>query len=254
MADRFVLSFDIGTQSARAVLINSKGELVGKKQVKYDVPYESENPGWAEKDPDFYFNTIAGAARALKEEYPSAFEAVEGVTITSIRDSLVNVDKDGKPLRKAIIWIDSRMAEGSPVFSGATKPLLKVLGLKDMLELQYKKSQCNWIMEKQPEIWNETYKVMFLSGYLTYKLTGVMTDACACIVGHVPFDVKKRDWADKKALTRPIFDIPEEKLHKITESCEVMGYITEDCAIATGLKAGIPVIASGSDKACELIG
>jgi sugar (pentulose or hexulose) kinase len=73
-------------------------------------------------------------------------------------------------------------------------------------------------------------------------------------VGHIPFDVKKRTWADARSLTRPIFDVPAEKLPPLTESLEVMGRVTAECAEATGLAEGLPVYAIGADKAAETIG
>lgn len=254
MEEKIVLSFDVGTQSARAILVNNKGELLGKAQRKYDTPYDSPKPGFAEKDAESYFEVIMECAAELSKKYPSIYENVAAVTVTCIRDTIVNVDKEGKPLRKAITWLDSRQVEDEPKFPATSKAIFSVVGLKNFVTLQYKKSVVNWIMQNEREIWEKTYKVMLLSGYVTYRLTGNMTDAVACIVGHIPFDVKKRDWADKKSLTRPIFDIPEEKLCKITESLEEMGKITKEVSDLTALKEGTPVIASGSDKACEMIG
>jgi predicted NBD/HSP70 family sugar kinase len=45
--DPLVLTFDIGTQSARAVLVDDKGNLLHKTQKKFDPPYFSLQPGWA---------------------------------------------------------------------------------------------------------------------------------------------------------------------------------------------------------------
>ena len=53
MKDRIVLVYDVGTQSSRALLINQRGEILAKSQVKHEVPYESPYPDWAEKDADF---------------------------------------------------------------------------------------------------------------------------------------------------------------------------------------------------------
>ena len=254
MADRIALTFDIGTQSCRAVLVNNHGEIIGKHQIAYDPPYYSPELGWAERDAKSYFEFMCQASSNLKKKYPQAFEKIEGVSITCIRDSIVNVDKDGKTLRDAIIWPDSRKTSGSPKLTPVQKTLFKTIGLSEFIDFQYKKSFVNWIMENEPEIWDKTYKVMFLSAYLTYSLTGVFTDAVASTVGHLPFDVKSRNWAPKGALTRPVFDVPEEKLVELTDSCEIMGTVTQEAAQLSGLKEGTPVFASGSDKACEIIG
>lgn len=254
MEKKFILTFDVGTQSARTLLISNEGEVIGKKQIKYEEPYVSPQPGWAEQDPDMYYRAIAKTCRELKADHEDIWDQIEGVTITTIRATYVLVDKEGKPLRPAIVWLDKRQASGEPTFKGGAKMLVKAAGLDKALSLQYKKAPCNWIMQNQPEIWEKTDKFLMLSSYLTYKLTGNMTDAVANQVGHVPFDTKNRCWLDQKAISRPIFDIPDEKLYSVSETGEVMGRITAQVAADTGLAEGLPVIATGSDKACEILG
>ena len=73
MSDRVVLVYDVGTQSSRALLINQRGEILAKSQVKHLIPYESPYPGWAEKDADFYYENICQASRELKTRYPELF-------------------------------------------------------------------------------------------------------------------------------------------------------------------------------------
>lgn len=252
--ERIVLTYDVGTQSARAHLINSKGDILITKQVTYEPAYVSPELGWAEQDPDMYYDCMCRCSKAVKEEMPELFEQVEAVTIATIRDTSVCVDKDGKPLRPAIVWLDKRQAKGHPTITGIMKPALKLMKLEDFFDLQYKKSQCNWIREEQPEIWEKTHKFLMLSGYLTFKLTGEFVDAPASLVGHIPFDNKTRTWKGPKDVVRPIFDIPVEKLPDVVETGTAFGTISAKVAEETGLKEGLPVYPSGADKACEVIG
>lgn len=252
--ERIVLTFDVGTQSARALLINNQGEILGKKQLKYDPAYVSPELGWAEQDPDMYYNIMCRCAKQLKEDMPTIFEKVEAVTLSTIRDTSVCVDEAGKPLRPAIVWLDKRQAKGEPKIPGAMKPVLKMMKLTDFFSLQYKKSQCNWIREEQPEIWEKTHKFLMLSGYLSFKLTGKFVDAAASLVGHIPFDNKNRTWKDAKDVARPIFDIPTAKLPEVIETGTPLGAVTAQVAADTGLAEGLPVYPSGADKACEVIG
>ena len=55
MEQSLVLTFDVGTQSARCLLVNESGDFEDKEQQKYKVPYLSKQPGWAEQTPDFLF-------------------------------------------------------------------------------------------------------------------------------------------------------------------------------------------------------
>lgn len=254
MEERIILAFDVGTQGSRALLINHCGEIVGKQKIQHKIPYDSNQPDWAEQRADFYYETICQAAQELKAKHPQLWDSVEAASITTIRDTSVCVDKEGKPLRQAILWLDKRKADGKPQFSQVSKMLLKAVGMEETANTQYQKSHCNWIMQKEPEIWNLTYKYLLLSGYLTFKLTGNMSDSAASLVGHIPFDSQTRSWQRKGVLTRPVFDIEPEKLCDMVEPGETLGYITEQASRDTGIKEGLPLIAAGSDKACEVLG
>ena len=252
--ERNVLIFDVGTQSARALLINNSGEILGKKQVQYDPAYFSPELGWAEQDADMYYNVMCRCARMLKEDLPVQFEKAEAIAVSCIRDTSVCVDKEGKPLRPAIVWLDKRQAKGSPKISGAMKPVLKMMKMDGFFDLQYKKSQCNWIMEEQPEIWAKTHKFLMLPSYLSFKLTGQFRDAAASLVGHIPFDNKNRTWKDAKDVARPIFDLPTEMMPEVVETGNLIGNLTAQAAADIGLPEGTPIYPAGADKACEVIG
>lgn len=252
--EHVVLVFDVGTQSSRSMLVDSKGHVLAIEKMKHEPAYFADNLDWAEQDADYYYDCICKTSQICKEKNPDLWKRIEAVTITTIRDTVVCVDKEGKPLRRAILWLDKRLAEGSPVFPATSKIALKAVGMEKTADLQYKKSHCNWIRENEPEIWAKTDKFLFLSGYLIYKLTGNMKDAKASMIGHIPYDNKRRCWQKASALTRPVFPVEEEKLCELAETGEVLGYITESMENDSGIKAGIPVIASGSDKACEIMG
>ncbi len=254
MTDKIVLVFDVGTQSSRALLINNHGEILAKSQRKHQPPYVSPRPDWAERDADLYYKDISACSKELKDKYPELFSRVEAASLTTIRDTAVCVDADGRPLRPAILWLDRRMAAGSPEYTGPKKTLLKVARLEDMVRLQYQKGHCNWLMQNEPEVWDKTYKYLLLGGYLTYCLTGEMAEAAASIVGYVPFDNKARKWQGQDTLTRPIFNVPDSKLCKVVETGGVLGKISKQASEDTGLPEGMTLIATGSDKACEILG
>ena len=178
-----VLVFDIGTQSTRALLISSDGQVIAKAQKGHHPAYISKQSGWAEQEADFYYENICRVARQLKEGFPEAYAAAEAVTLTTIRCTSVCVGSDGKPLRPAILWLDQRRAKGRPRLKPWGAAAVKAAGMTKTLRLQYEKSHCNWIRENEPEVWAKTDKYVLLGTYLNYKLTGRMADSTASIVG-----------------------------------------------------------------------
>ncbi|MBK5252885.1 MAG: FGGY-family carbohydrate kinase [Peptostreptococcaceae bacterium] len=251
---KLALTFDIGTQSARGVLIDPDGNIVAKEKVAFKKPYFSKNPGWAEQESDFYWENICNISVALKLKAESLWEDIVVVSITTIRDTNVCVDKEGKPLRPAILWLDKRKAEGKTVLDIKRKAIFKVAGMTETVNMIKQASPCNWIMENEKDIWEKTDKYLMLSGYMNFKFTGEMVDSKASIIGHVPFNHKKQEWMDEKGLTFPVMPVPKEKLSELVDPGTVIGRITKKASEETGIKEGIPFVATASDKGCETIG
>lgn len=252
--ERIVLVFDVGTQSTRALLVNNRGEILTKVKIQHEPAYFSVSADLAEQDADFYYECICRASQKLKEEQPQRWQRIEAVTITTIRSTTVCVDREGKPLRPAFVWLDNRKAGGKPTFSQLAKLMLKAVGMEKTANMQYQKAQCNWMREKENELWKKTDKYLMISGYLIFKLCGQMADSAASMVGRVPFDHRMRRWQKQGDLTRPIFPVEREKLCEIIEPGEQIGRITAQAAKDTGIPQGLPLIAAGADKACEILG
>ena len=105
-----ILTFDFGTQSVRASVYDKKGACLAFKQKTYEPAYFSPKPGYAEMDPNYYFECLCECSKALAKENPELLERVAGIEIDCFRDSAVLLDKDritptdlsevGYPIRK----------------------------------------------------------------------------------------------------------------------------------------------------------
>jgi sugar (pentulose or hexulose) kinase len=249
-----ILTFDIGTQSTRALLVNSRGEIIHKVQKIYETPYYSKQPGWAEQRAEFYWETICEASRELRAKADEIWNNIIAVTCSTIRDTVVCLDRDYKPLRDIILWNDDRQAGKLPPFPPVLNMVLMASGMKDGVELQRQRSPCNWIALHEPEIWEKTYKFALISAWLTYQFCGTLADSSASTIAHIPFDAKTRSWMKPTDIRRVIFDVAEDKLYDLVEPETELGKITAECAEKTGIRAGLPLIATGSDKGCETLG
>lgn len=254
MGDPLVLTFDIGTQSARCLLVRPDGSFADICQIKYEEPYFSRNPGWAEQRPDFYYDHICQIGKTVCERNAELLPDVIAVTLTVIRDTVLCLDKDNKPLRDIILWLDKRQADFNDPFPLISKLLFKLVGMTEKTEIIYRATAANWIMQHEPEIWKNTAQFVMLPTYLNYKMTGVLKDSEANMIGHVPFDNKPRTWKKKSDITRCVYDIEPEKLCSLVKSGEVIGNITKEFSEKSGIPEGLPLIATGSDKGCETLG
>lgn len=248
-----ILVIDNGTQSVRAMLFDKKGTLLEK--VKIDIePYFSIQPGWAEQEPEYFWGKVCQACRKILQTFDGSNYHLSAVGVTAQRNTVVNVDKTGRSLRPAIHWLDQRRIKKKRVISHMSNLAFKLVKMDQVVTYAYAESESNWIRENQPDIWEKTHKYLFLSGYLTFMLTGEFVDSVGCQVGYLPFDYKTFTWTKPGHLYRKMFPMEMDKLPRLIPQTKIMGEITEEASRATGIAKGTPVIAAAADKACEILG
>jgi sugar (pentulose or hexulose) kinase len=248
-----ILAIDNGTQSVRALIFDLKGNLVDSSRVMLE-PYFSEQPGWAEQHLAYYWDSLCQACQQLWQQTEVPKEAIAGAALTTQRATMVNVDRQGRPLRPAVVWLDQRRTEGLQPVGGLWGMAFKLVGMTETVAYLQAEAESNWIHAHQPEIWEQTHKYLFLSGYFTYRLTGRYVDSVGCQVGYVPFDYKSLRWASPRDWKWQAVPMDPTVLPDLVPPAGLLGEITPEAAGATGLPVGLPLIAAAADKACEVIG
>ncbi len=248
-----ILSIDNGTQSLKALVFDLKGDLYAAAKVTFE-PYVTPKPGWAEQDPDLFWQALCDACQKLWHDDETLAERIAGVALTTQRATVVPVDSDGKPLRPAILWLDQRRSHGLPPLSGPWGILFKIAGLSKTIAYLMAEAEANWIRIHEPHVWERIDKYLLLSGYLSYRLTGEFTDSIGCQVGYIPFDYKHLRWASEWSWKWRCLPLRPEMLPRLVEPTQALGIITESAARQTGIPAGLPLVAAATDKACEVIG
>ena len=103
MTKKYIVSFDQGTTSSRAILFNEQGSIVATAQKEFQQIYPQ--PGWVEHDPMEIWGTQSGMAREVLETSGVRPQEVAAVGITNQRETTVVWDKHtGKPVCNAIVW------------------------------------------------------------------------------------------------------------------------------------------------------
>lgn len=254
MSNDYVLAIDFGTQSVRAIIYNDRGVEICKAKVPFN-PYFSLNSGWAEQNPEVYWDSMVEAIARVKAEYPLGFERIFAVGVTTIRDTITFVDSDFNVLRPFLVWLDEReCSHVEDVIPLHQKIKLRIAKMYDSFCGIRKVTKMNWVHENEPEVWEKTHKIIQLSGYINHRLTGARVDSVASQIGHLPFDYRHQRWQTKKSVNSYLTDAGADKMIDLVDSTSIIGTITAKAASETGLKAGLPVIACGSDKGCETFG
>ncbi len=250
---QYVLSIDNGTQSIRALLFDLQGNLEAKSQVHIE-PYFSEHPGWAEQHAEVFWENLCLACHNLWENTEIKKEALAGVAVTTQRSCVICMDKNGKPLRPFFSWLDQRRTEGIQPIGGIMGVLFKLARVDQTVRYLQAEAEANWISTHQPEIWEKTDKFLMLSGYHIFRLTGEYRDSVGSQVGYIPFDYKRLQWCRDKDWKWKVSPITREMLPELVPPGGILGKITKEASLATGIPEGLPVVAAATDKACEVLG
>ncbi|MBX3528019.1 MAG: FGGY-family carbohydrate kinase [Rhodoblastus sp.] len=248
-----LLSIDCGTQSVRALVFDLQGELVGRRQHVFDT-YVTPRDNWLEHDAEEFWRATGAVCRALFEERPDLQARIKGVAVTTQRGSLVLVDEQGVAIRPFIIWLDQRRASRPPKAPLAWRAAFALARVSDTIDYLTRQAELNWIAENEPDALKRAHKILLVSGWLNYKLTGEFVDAIGSQVGYIPFDFKKQDWAGRLDWRWKALSARREQMPDIRPAGALLGGLTAQAAAALGLTEGLPVIAAAADKACEVAG
>lgn len=253
MSNEQLLAIDQGTQSVRALIYDLAGNVVARAQVPVE-PYFARQPGWAEQHPATYWGALCQACQALWGQPGVDRAALKGAAITTQRGTVVHLDARGEPLRPAITWLDRRRTPGLPPVGGAWGLLFRLLGLRETVAYFQTEAEANWVRTHEPDVWASTHKLLLLSGYLIYRLTGRLADSTAAQVAYLPFDYRRARWAPPRDWKWLAVPVRREMLPELARPAERLGAISAEAADETGIPPGLPLIAAATDKACEALG
>ncbi len=248
-----VLVIDVGTQSMRGIIFDEKGNLLIKKQIKYS-PYISKKNGYMEQRADMYWETLCEITKAIAEKEPQLMQSIVAMSVDTFRDTAVLLDENNNVLRDCILWSDQRVADTSQKLPTKQRVLFKLVGMDRAIDAIRQKVKTRWVQQNEPELWKKVKKVVHISAYINWKLTGNLTDCYASTIGHFPYDNKSKKWLKEGDLLYPVFDLPLSMMVPLCSPGDVMGEITAEVAELTGIPKGLKVYASGSDKGCETLG
>ncbi len=96
-----LLAIDCGTQSVRALLFNPKGDLLVIAKVPIE-PYTSPRPGWAEQDPEVFWNALCKACQQVFKNKKGDKSSISAVSLTTQRGTVVNLDQKAAPCARPL--------------------------------------------------------------------------------------------------------------------------------------------------------
>lgn len=236
------LAIDIGTSSIKVATYSENGEEISLLTSIYATysPFE----GWMEQNPeDWWVEVKRLLNNILIEEDP---KSISCIVVCGQAPSCVPVDKDGKPLRPAIIWMDRR-SESQSKWLKIHLDKQQLENSSNNLDSYFGGVKWLWFLQNEPFLYRKTWKILQASGFITYLLTGEASiDPSQAGLCSPCFNFNTGGW-DERICKAMNLDI--NKLPSIFASDQIVGFVTSSASTETGLVEGIPVVCGGGDFA-----
>ena len=242
----YLLGIDVGSSSVKASLLDVvSGNCAGSAfYPKSEQKIESPKPGFAEQDPQCWYDCAKDAVCDAMREVGAKPEDVKAVGIAYQMHGLVCIDKEQNVLRPAIIWCDSRAVPyGQAAFEaiGAEKCLSHLMNSPG----NFTASKLAWVKENQPEIYAQIDKIMLPGDWLAMKLTGDARTTASGLSEGMLWDFFEEKPA---SLVLDQFGFDKSILPEIVPTFGPQGGLSERAAIDFGLAVGTPISYRGGDQ------
>ncbi|WP_019005666.1 xylulokinase [Cohnella laeviribosi] len=245
---KYVIGVDLGTSAVKTLLVSQDGAV--RAEATREYPLYHEKSGWSEQEPEDW---VAGTIESIKEIVSNsgvAPEDIEGISFSGQMHGLVLLDAERRPVRRAILWNDTRTTEqcrqieaklGDKLLSVMRNPALEGFTLPKI----------EWVRQHEPEAFERARGFLLPKDYVRYRLTGAVHMDLSDAAGTLMLDVANKRWSADVLET---FGIPADFCPPLVEAGACVGTLTKESAEKTGLAADTKVFAGGADNACGAIG
>ncbi|MEP3837151.1 MAG: FGGY family carbohydrate kinase [Algibacter sp.] len=240
------LGIDIGSSSIKVALVNSEtGESLGVVQEpKTEMSMHAVKNGWAEQDPNDWWLHICNAIKQLKKQFNISSTQIDGIGISYQMHGLVVVDKAGNPLRKSIIWCDSRAVNiGNDAFKAIGEDQCAAHLLNS--PANFTASKLKWVKENEPDVFSKIHKFMLPGDYIAFKFSDTINTTISGLSEGIFWDFKNDSIAD---FLLEHYGIDKALVPDIVPTFGVQSIVDKKGEAESGIAAGTPVYYRAGDQ------
>lgn len=247
---QLLLGVDVGTTALKVALFDSKGQLLAVSTQEYAL--ETPKVNYVEVDAEVYWSAMKAGIDQLQKVHPITAQDQVALGFSAQGETLICIDKNGKPLRKAIVWMDNRAEDEAKELTEkfGNETCYKVTG-QVSFEPCWPASKILWLKKNEPEVFAKTEKYLLVEDYLIYRMTGYFYTEGSLVCSSTYWDIiNKCYW--KEMLD--FIGIREAQLAEVTESGVVVDIMTEEVAKELGIPCEVTVCTGALDQAAGAIG
>ncbi|NLW20064.1 MAG: xylulokinase [Clostridiales bacterium] len=246
---RYLMAHDLGTSGNKAVLYNTRGEAVAQASANYPTHYPFGNA--AQQDPEDWWAAFCKTCQELLAQTGCAPGDILALSFSAQMNACLPVDRQGQPLRPAMIWADQRADEQAERLSQelGRDRVYQITGQR--LSASSGISKMAWFREHEPALYLQTAAFLQPKDYLISRLTGQLVSDYSDASHLACLDINALAWSDEVLMAS---GVDKARLPRLLPSTAVAGRLRPDAARACGLLAGTPVVTGGGDGPCATAG
>ncbi len=240
------LGLDIGSSSVKAALVDGRtGKCIFKIQKpENEMTIQAVKSGWAEQDPEIWWKNVCVAIRELLKKTDVDAKYITKIGIAYQMHGLVLIDKDGDPLRPAIIWCDSRAVNtGEKILEKVGKQKCTEHLLNSPANFTF--SKLKWIKDHEPENYQKIFKFMLPGDYIAFKLSGKVNTTTSGLSEGIMWDFKNEEpahWLFEE------YDIDVSLIPEIVPTFSYQGKVSTKGASDSSLTEGTSIVYRAGDQ------
>lgn len=239
-----LLGLDLGTGSVKALLLAEDGTVIGEGSAPYAV--RSPRPGWAESRPEEWWEAVVSATRSA---VGGRGAGVTAVGLSGQMHGVVLSDGEGRPLRPAVLWADSRSGGELATYRGLDRETRR--GLANPPAVGMAGPSLLWLRRNEPDVYGSARWGLQPKDWLRLRLTGVAASEPSDASATLLYDLVSDRWS------YPVVEalgLRPDLLAPLVPSGEAAGELLRSAADGLGLRAGLPVAAGAADTAAAMLG
>jgi len=241
------MGIDLGTSSLKVIVIEPQGRIVAYSSHGYE--FDTPCPGFAEQDPEVWFRAMQSCLSEIFDTHIKPAD-ISAVGLSGQMHGLVTLDKNGKPVRPAILHCDTRSSVQVEYIKSVLDTQLIMDTVMNPIYTGFLAISLVWVKENEPHNYDKIRHVMLPKDYLIYRLTGEYVTDYSDASATLAFDIKRTEWSqtimDRLGLDAALFPVCKG-------SCDIAGYVCK-AGCLSGLHKATPVICGGGDAVMQSVG
>jgi sugar (pentulose or hexulose) kinase len=245
-----ILAFDLGTTALKCALHDLHGNVIAKASVEYELITPDADS--VEMEVETYWSAFKSAlGKVLKDSRVNPIH-IRALGVSAQGETLILTDKNGKPLRSAIVWLDNRAQQEADSLAEkfGNRQAYEITGQVKLVPT-WPASKILWIKKHEPRIFEKTEMFLLLEDYFLHRLTGEFVCEGSLVTSTCYWNFRTYTWWPEMLAE---LGITTSQLPECRESGEVVGRLSKNIADELGLAPETLVCTGALDQACGAIG